>query len=152
MVRAAFARGISFCEFLRAWLERGVLFSGVAIQLSSLHGHGLSRLSYARRVREIPDLYGARGSAARAGRSRHALLVRAASLDFHALYLLEPVALHRAKFRIADDVLPARGRLAHGGGTPSASPFVYRFLHFVDAELPHRGIWRCAYLFSGARS
>ena len=42
-------------------------------------------------------VYGACRAAARCGRSRHAPLVCAASMDLHALHLLEPVALHADK-------------------------------------------------------
>ena len=65
-----------------------------------------------------------------AGRSRHACLVSAASLDFHALHLLEPVALHGTKLRVADDVRAPRGRFAHvqpNGGRCSLS-FIASFI------------------------
>src|SRR5271169_3569518 len=151
MVRAAFACGILFCEFLRTRLERGVLFSRVAFKLSAFHGHRVSRVPHARRVREISHLHGPRGVAAHSGWGRHAPLVWAAFLDFHAIHLLEPVALHGAKLRLADDVCAARGRLADGSRAPRAAPFVYRVLYLANAELPHRTVRRCADSFSGPR-
>lgn len=47
-------------------------------------------------------------------------MIRAASLDFHDLHLLEPVALHGAKLWIADDVCATRRRLADGSGAARA--------------------------------
>src|SRR5208283_4752127 len=101
---------------------------------------GVPRIPHARRIREVSTLHGSHRVAACGRGSRHAPVVRAASLDLHALYLLEPMALHRAKLRVVDDVRPPRGSVAHGSRTPRTSPLVYRVVRFVDAELSHRRV------------
>src|SRR5437016_2067641 len=85
-------------------MGRGVLFLGVAMQLPALHGHGLPRIPHPHRVREIPDFHGLCRVVAGASWGPGAHLVSAASRDFHAVYLLDPMALHGTKFRVADDV------------------------------------------------
>src|SRR5580704_3223743 len=115
----------------------GVLFPGAAFQLSALHGHGLSRVPHAHEISEIPDLYRACRIAAGAGRSDCPRLVSAASLDFHFVHLLEPVALHGSKFWADDDVCAAFGARAESGGAYCDSFVVYRVISFVDVEFSY---------------
>src|SRR5438445_11040688 len=72
-----------------------------------------------------------------AGRSDRARLVSASSLDFHAVHLLEPVALHGAKFRIADDVRAPLGAGAEFRGKKCNSSLVHCVVSPTDAELSY---------------
>ena len=60
--------------------------------------------------------------------------VPAAPMGVHALYLLEPMALQRAKFRTADDVRAALRFGAEFGGAERGFIIVHRVLSSVDAE------------------
>src|ERR1700674_3395926 len=94
LVGAAAVAGIFCLQLERAWMDGGVLFPGLALQLSAFHGHGVPGLSLAERIREVPGFYGAHGAAARAGGCGRACLVCGAAVDFYTLHLLEPLAQH----------------------------------------------------------
>src|SRR5277367_5398902 len=148
MVGSAFAFGILRGKLVYARMDGCVLFSGAAFQLSALHGHGVPRVSYANGIREIPDFHGACGGAPGAGGRGCASLVSAVAVDLHAVHLLEPVALHGAKFWIADDVCAPRRPFAHDRRAPRPASLVCRFLCAVNVEFSHGNFRRRAGSFS----
>jgi tetratricopeptide (TPR) repeat protein len=86
--------------FAHAWMGNWILFTRGDFQLSALHGDDLSRVSHTGKLREVQDFYAAYHAASRGHRHSVARVVLVAAVDFHALHLLEPVALHwiRAAF------------------------------------------------------
>ena len=100
----------------RSRMGRGVLCAGAPRQLPALHGHGVSRLR-GRRSHHASSLH--RSRHAGTGHSRRARPPRAAPAAgaLHRLRDVEPVALHRAELRPADDVRAAgRTRGVAGAG------------------------------------
>src|ERR1700739_1856488 len=93
-------------------LDCRVLFSCAAVQLPALHGYGLSRVSHADGDSEISPVHRARRVAPGGGWLGCAPVVPAAAVDFHAVHLLEPVALHGTKLRAIDDVRATLGASA----------------------------------------
>src|SRR5437868_1065196 len=70
-----------------------VLCAGAVLQLSALHGDGLSRLPSFRRFSEVPHLYGPYDGTDCADAAAVAPLAAASALDLHHLSDVEPVAL-----------------------------------------------------------
>src|SRR6202790_2485830 len=121
------------------------LFCGPPLQLPALHGHRLSRLSLLRRIFQIQILYPSHRLIAGHHRPGCPPVVSAASVDFHLIHLLEPLALHRPEFRPDDDVRSPRRPFSVGAGTPRPSSCLHRLLHSADAQLPHRQLARPAH-------
>ena len=112
------------------------------MQLPALHGHRLPRLPYAHGVSEIPHFHGAHRVVAGICRGHRARLVSAASLDLHAIHLLEPLALHGAKFRVADDVRAPCGPRAESRRKKRNSSVVHGIVSLVDTEFSDRTLGR----------
>src|SRR5215471_8922272 len=145
------------CDKLRCRLEGSrvvvcVLHAGTVLQLSALHGHRIPRLPPLRRVREIPVLYRSRSGAAGLCRADGTSLVPAAAVDFHAVYLLESLALHRPEFRNFDDVCPPRGTLANKSRERGAAPCFHGLVSDAALQLPYGALGRRAYSFLGTAS
>src|SRR5262244_2120060 len=102
MVGAASRGGVCCSALQLPRLAGGVLRTGPAFQLSTLHGYGVPGLSLLQRVCEIPRIYGACCGAASVGWSAGARVVSGAAVDLHLIYLLESVALHGTEFRHLD--------------------------------------------------
>src|SRR5215469_6196188 len=145
------------CDKLRCRLEGSrvvvcVLHAGAVLQLSALHGHRIPRLPPLRRVREIPVLYRSRSGAAGLCRADGTSLVPAAAVDFHAVYLLESLALHRPEFRNFDDVCSPRGTLANKSRERGAAPCFHGLVSDAALQLPYGALGRRAYSFLGTAS
>ena len=127
-----------------ALLDRGFLLPRHSLQLPALHGDDLSRLPHPRGIREIQAGHPARHSADGPDGRAAAHLPLAASVGFHALYLLEPLALHRPELRLADDVRAARRREHDAERAPLDSHRIHCGLPDAARQFRNRRLGRSA--------
>ena len=130
--------------FAHARLGRSVLFPRHDFQLSAFHGDDLSRLSHAPKFREIQNRDVARHAAGGAHGHHAARFLPIAALGVHSLHLLEPVALLRAKLRVADDVRAAQRRHNRAGRAPLDTRSLRSFVPDAFGQLRDRRFHRSA--------